>query len=132
GGFDYAPDLPSGGGSGGGVIFIIEIYEEEEPPADWLARTACDSGSPESFCPNDTSPDVVEADANCPSNPIGVLDAMESKQTFGKLCDDINFLHSTQSFKAEVLNLGGTWVNHLYNFAIDVELGVNCIDIPEY
>ncbi|MEM6737568.1 MAG: hypothetical protein AAF620_16015 [Bacteroidota bacterium] len=56
------------------MIFIIEIYEEEEPPEDWLARTTCDSGSPESFCPSDTSPDAVEGDANCPSNPIGVLD----------------------------------------------------------
>ncbi|MEM0942186.1 MAG: hypothetical protein AAGI25_20710 [Bacteroidota bacterium] len=74
GSFDYAPYFPLGGSGGGVVTLYIEVYKAEKPPADWLARTACDSGSPESFCPSDTSPDAVEGDANCPSNPIGVLD----------------------------------------------------------
>ena len=53
-------------------------------------------------------------------------------QTFGELCGDSSLLYSVQSFKAEVLNLGGTWLDHISNFAVNVEQGINCIDIPEY
>lgn len=54
------------------------------------------------------------------------------EQTFGKLCADINFLYSAQSFTAEIVGLGGTWYNSDLNYAVNVELGVNCIDFPEY
>jgi len=67
GNFGDIPDLPEGY-SGGGVIFIVEIS-----PTGLVSRTTCDSGSPESFCPSDTSSDAVGGDANCPSNPIGVM-----------------------------------------------------------
>jgi len=53
-------------------------------------------------------------------------------QTFGKLCDNINFQYSAQSFTAEIIGLGGTYYNSEFNYAINVELGINCIDIPEY
>ena len=53
-------------------------------------------------------------------------------QTFGKLCDNINFKHSANSFTAEIHGLGGSYINRTTSTMVNVELSVNCVDIPEY
>ncbi|REE01304.1 hypothetical protein [Marinoscillum furvescens] len=71
------------------------------------------------------------------SEPMGTAPSTASNswrlaQTFGKLCDNIIFKYSANSFKAEISGLGGTYHNYVTNKILNIELGVNCVDIPEY
>lgn len=91
------------------------------------------SGMPSSGDSGDYSPDENGSGGSSGDGPgSGDFPNRNWEQTFGKLCADMNFLYSAQSFKAEVIGLGGTWYNADFNYAINVELGVNCIDLPEY
>lgn len=73
-----------------------------------------------------------------PTDPLagggggGENSLIELDQTIGQLCNNLIFSHVGNSFTAEVTGLGLTAINHLLNKAIHAEIGICCIQIPDY
>lgn len=53
-------------------------------------------------------------------------------QTIGRLCNNLTFSQVGRSFTAEISGLGVTAINHFSNSAIHAELGLTCVEIPDY
>ncbi|MEM6524214.1 MAG: hypothetical protein AAF693_10495 [Bacteroidota bacterium] len=107
-----------GGGSGEGSSLTDPVQCDDGYFADEQGR-----------CINACGPGMVyDETEGC----IDEAELWDLDQTFGSLCSNINFIHTAKSFKAEISGLGGTYFNRALKRSINVELGVNCIDLPEY
>jgi hypothetical protein len=104
-------------------------YVNNQPVFAVYLRTTFEGSRTEQYysCSGGNSSVTQYREELIPKYPEGDIE-----QKFGKLCDNINFKYSGSSFKAELIGLGSTYVNHSTNQILNIELGVNCIDIPDY